>query len=230
MARMPASDRFSYGFKKAPILAALFNAILLLVAVGAILLEAAQRLVHPQAANGETVMIVAAIGIVINGITAWLFASGRKSDINIRGAYLHMAADAVVSLAVVAAGALIFYTGALWIDAVASIAVALVILWGTFDLLKQSAFMSLAAVPEGISLANVAECLLSIEAVDALHDLHVWPMSTTENALTTHLVVRDHALRQQALDQARAVLHDRFHLEHVTIQIEGGSEAHCAGC
>jgi len=230
MARMPASDRFSYGFKKAPILAALFNAILLLVAVGAILLEAAQRLVHPQAANGETVMIVAAIGIVINGITAWLFASGRRSDINIRGAFLHMAADAAVSLAVVIAGAVILYTGILWVDPAVSIVVALVILWSTFDLLKQSTGMSLAGVPRGISLPEVGSELKRIEGVDGLHDLHIWPMSTTENALTAHLIVPDERLHRNVLEAARRVLHDRFHLEHVTIQIDRSRDDDCIGC
>jgi cobalt-zinc-cadmium efflux system protein len=230
MATRPASDRFTYGLKKAPILAALFNAVLLLVAIGAILLEAVRRLIHPEPANGVTVMVVAAIGIVINGVTAWLFASGRKGDINIRGAFLHMAADAAVSAGVVLAGAVIFYTGSLWIDPAVSIVVALVILWGTFSLLKQSAFMSLAAVPQGISLGDVEKALLDLQFVDALHDLHIWPMSTTENALTTHLVVPDHRQRQSVLASARTMLHDRFHLEHVTIQIDGDSEEDCADC
>jgi cobalt-zinc-cadmium efflux system protein len=230
MAKLPASERFSYGFKKAPILAALLNAILLLVAVGAILLEAAQRLVHPQEANGETVMIVAAIGIVINGITAWLFVSGRKHDINIRGAFLHMAADAGVSLGVVVAGALILFTGLLWIDPVVSIIVALVILWSTFDLLKQSTGMSLAGVPRGISFSEVGGALKAIEGVDSLHDLHIWPMSTTENALTAHLIVPRDDRRKQVLAEARRMLHDRFHLQHVTIQIDGSPEDDCVDC
>lgn len=230
MARLPASERFSYGFKKAPILAALLNAILLLVAVGAILLEAIQRLVHPVAANGETVMIVAAIGIVINGITAWLFASGHKDDINIRGAFLHMAADAAVSLGVVIAGALILYTGILWIDPAVSVLVALVILWSTFDLLKQSTGMSLAGVPRGISLAEVSGALKGIEGVEGLHDLHVWPMSTTENALTAHLIVPREQSRNRVLANARQLLHDRFQLQHVTIQIDDSPGDNCIDC
>jgi cobalt-zinc-cadmium efflux system protein len=230
MAKLPASERFSYGFKKAPILAALLNAILLLVAVGAILLEAAQRLVHAQEANGETVMIVAAIGILINGLTAWLFVSGRKHDINIRGAFLHMAADAAVSLGVVIAGALILFTGLLWIDPVVSIIVALVILWSTFDLLKQSTGMSLAGVPRGISLPEVGGALKAIEGVESLHDLHIWPMSTTENALTAHLIVPRDDRRKQVLAEARRMLHDRFHLQHVTIQIDGSPEDDCVDC
>jgi cobalt-zinc-cadmium efflux system protein len=230
MAKLPASERFSYGFKKAPILAALLNAILLLVAVGAIFLEAAQRLVHAQEANGETVMIVAGIGILINGLTAWLFVSGRKHDINIRGAFLHMAADAAVSLGVVFAGALILFTGLLWIDPLVSIIVALVILWSTFDLLKQSTGMSLAGVPRGISLPEVGSALKAIEGVDSLHDLHIWPMSTTENALTAHLIVPRDDRRKQVLAEARRMLHDRFHLQHVTIQIDGSPEEDCVDC
>jgi cobalt-zinc-cadmium efflux system protein len=230
MAARPRSDRFTYGLKKAPILAALFNAIFLLVAIGAILLEGIQRLFHPESADGRVVMVVAAIGILINGMTAWLFASGRKHDLNIRGAYLHMAADAAVSLGVVVAGALILYTGLQWIDPVVSIIVALVILWGTFDLLKQSTGMSLAGVPHGISLAEVDSSLSAIAGVAALHDLHIWPMSTTENALTVHLVVPRQDVRRQVLAEARRLLHDRYELTHVTIQIDDLTGEECADC
>jgi cobalt-zinc-cadmium efflux system protein len=230
MAARPRSDRFTYGLKKAPILAALFNAIFLLVAIGAILLEGIQRLFHPEPADGRVVMVVAAIGILINGMTAWLFASGRKHDLNIRGAYLHMAADTAVSLGVVGAGALILYTGLQWIDPVVSIIVALVILWGTFDLLKQSTGMSLAGVPHGISLAEVDSSLSAIAGVAALHDLHIWPMSTTENALTVHLVVPRQDVRRQVLAEARRLLHDRYHLEHVTIQIDDLTGEECVDC
>lgn len=230
MATRPRSDRFTYGFKKAPILAALLNAILLLVAIGAILLEGIKRLFHPEPANGSVVMVVAATGILINAVTAWLFASGRKHDLNIRGAYLHMAADAAVSFGVVIAGALILYTGLEWIDPVVSIVVALVILWGTFDLLKQSTGMSLAGVPRGISLAEVDRSLSSIDGVAALHDLHVWPMSTTENALTVHLVVPRQDIRRQVLAEARALLHDCYGLQHVTIQIDDLTGEECVDC
>jgi cobalt-zinc-cadmium efflux system protein len=230
MATRPRSDRFTYGLKKAPILAALLNAILLLVAIGAILLESVRRLFHPEPANGSIVMLVAAIGIVVNGVTALLFASGRKHDLNIRGAYLHMAADAAVSVGVVIAGAVILYTGRLWIDPAVSIVVALVILWSTFDLLKQSTGMSLAGVPRGISLTDVDRTLSAIDGVVALHDLHIWPMSTTENALTVHLVVPLQQLRRQVLVEARKQLHDRYELEHVTIQIEDLTGEECVDC
>jgi cobalt-zinc-cadmium efflux system protein len=230
MATRPRSDRFTYGLKKAPILAALLNAILLLVAIGAILLESVRRLFHPEPANGSIVMLVAAIGIVVNGVTALLFASGRKHDLNIRGAYLHMAADAAVSVGVVIAGAVILYTGRLWIDPAVSIVVALVILWSTFDLLKQSTGMSLAGVPRGISLTDVDRTLSAIDGVVALHDLHIWPMSTTENALTVHLVVPLQQLRRQVLVEARKQLHDRYELQHVTIQIEDLTGEECVDC
>lgn len=230
MAGQPTSDRFTYGLKKAPILAALFNAVLLLVSVGAILLEAGQRLLHPESSNGRMVMVVAAIGIVVNGITAWLFASGGKNDINLRGAFMHMAADAIVSVGVVIAGGLIIVTGRLWIDPVVSIAIALVILWGTFGLLKQSTAMSLSGVPEGIHLPQVQEALAGIAGVESLHDLHVWPMSTTENAVTAHLVVPEDVSRQRVLNEARELLHQRFHLSHATIQIDGGPGEECADC
>jgi cobalt-zinc-cadmium efflux system protein len=230
MAKRPASDRFTFGLKKAPILAALFNAILLLVSIGAILMEAVRRLFQPEHSDGNTVIAVAAIGILINALTAWLFVSGRKDDINIRGAFLHMAADALVSAAVVIAGLLIVWTAKRWIDPVASILVALVILWSTFDLLKQSTWMTLAAVPKGLSLQDVERSLLDIAAVSAVHDLHVWPMSTTENALTAHLVVPDTGASQAVLRNAKSVLHDRFQLEHVTIQIETGMEDNCVDC
>jgi len=230
MASQPASQRFTYGLKKAPILAALFNAILLLVAVGAILLEAIERLFRPHSSNGTVVMVVAAVGIAVNGITAWLFASGRKQDINIRGAFLHMASDAIVSVGVVIAGALIVLTGRTWIDPAVSIAIALVILWGTFGLLKQSTAMSLSGVPDGIQLAHVHEALGGIAGVESLHDLHVWPMSTTENAVTAHLVVPEDGNRQRVLNEARELLHQRFHLTHATIQIDRDSQEDCADC
>ena len=230
MATRPRSDRFTYGLKKAPILAALFNAILLLVAIGAILLEGVRRLFLPEPSNGSVVMAVAAIGILVNGITAWLFASGRKHDLNIRGAYLHMAADAGVSLGVVFAGALILFTGLEWIDPAVSIVVALVILWGTFDLLKQSTGMSLAGVPRGISLIEVDRSLSAIEGVEALHDLHIWPMSTTENAMTVHLVVPRQEARRAVLAEARKLLHERYRLEHVTIQIDDLTGEECVDC
>jgi cobalt-zinc-cadmium efflux system protein len=220
MAKRAASPRFTYGFKKAPILAALANSLFLLVAVGAIGAEAIRRLFHPSATVGGTVMIVAAIGIVINGSTALLFARGRHHDINIRGAYLHMAADAAVSAAVVLAGWVILWTGQQWVDAAISLVVAVVILWSTIGLLKDSVWMSLAGVPSGIDVDMVEAELARLEGVETVHDLHVWPLSTTETALTAHLVAPSVGSTDALLQAARAMLHDRFHIEHCTLQVE----------
>ena len=229
MARRAASPRFTYGLKKAPILAALFNSLFLMVAVGAIGAEAVRRLFHPSPTNGETVMVVAAIGILVNGLTALLFARG-KHDINIRGAFMHMAADALVSIAVVFAGAVILLTGQQWVDPVMSIAVAVVILWGSVGLLKESVWMSLAGVPSGIDLDRVEAALAALDGVDAIHDLHVWPLSTTETALTAHMVTAQADYPDALLENARAILHERFRIEHCTIQVERSHPAHHHDC
>lgn len=220
MARAGSSPRFTYGLKKASILAALTNALFLLVAVGAIGAEAVRRLFYPSPTNGTTVMIVAGIGILINGMTALLFARGRHHDINIRGAYLHMVADAAVSAAVVIAGLLILWTGRLWIDPVISLIVAAVILWGTFGLLRESVGMSLMGVPSGIALNEVETALAELPGVETVHDLHIWPLSTTETALTAHIVAPAVDSTDSLLEGARRMLHDRFAIEHCTIQVE----------
>jgi cobalt-zinc-cadmium efflux system protein len=220
MAKSESSPRFTYGLKKASILAVLINALLLTTAVGAIGAEAVGRLLHPAPTEGGTVMLVAGIGILINAATALLFARGRQHDINIRGAYLHMAADAAVSAAVVLAGLLILWTGRQWIDPVTSLVIAVVILWGSFDLLRESVRMSLMAVPSGIELEEVETALRNLHGVETVHDLHVWPLSTTETALTAHLVAPSVGSTDALLQAARAMLHDRFHIEHCTLQVE----------
>ncbi len=189
LVKRPPSKQYTYGLRGSSILAALFNAIFLLMALGAIAWEAIQRLAAPEPVAGKTVMIVAVIGIVVNGLTAWLFASGAKNDINIRGAFLHMAADATVSVGVVMAGLVILYTGWLWLDPLVSLIIVAVIVWGTWSLLRDSVAMSLSAVPPGIDAPAVQKYLQSVDGVSALHDLHIWPMSTTEVALTVHLVM-----------------------------------------
>ena len=214
------NHRFSYGLKKSSILAALLNALLLLVAVGAIIAESVRRLSNPQPTDGEVVIAVATVGILVNGITAWLFARGRKHDINIRGAFLHMGADAAVSAAVVVAGLAILMTGQQWIDPVMSLIVAAVILWSSFGLLKESVWMSLAGVPSGISLDAVEVELAAIDGVDEVHDLHVWPLSTTETALTAHVVAPKVKSTDSLLRQIRSMVHDRFGIDHSTIQVE----------
>jgi cobalt-zinc-cadmium efflux system protein len=219
LAQRGSSPRFTNGLKKASILAALVNALLLLVAVGGIGAEAIRRLFHPSATEGGIVSIVAAVGIVVNGITALLFMRGQH-DINIRGAFLHMAADALVSLAVAIAGLVILWTGQQWVDPAMSLAVAIVILWGSFGLLKESMWMSLAGVPAGIDADEVEEALGEIDGVETVHDLHIWPLSTTETALTAHLVAPHIPSTDALLRDARKMLHDRFAIGHCTLQIE----------
>jgi len=229
MARTSPSRRFTYGLKKASILAALINALLLLVAIGAIATEAIRRLFNPATTEGATVMAVAAVGIVINGATALLFARGRKHDINIRGAFLHMSADAAVSAAVVVAGFLILTTGQQWIDPVMSLAIAGVIFWSSISLLKESVWMSLAGVPAGIDVDDVEAELGSLDGVIAVHDLHVWPLSTTETALTAHLVAPE-VESDELLGSARDLLRTRFRIAHSTIQVERQAPADCTDC
>jgi len=214
------SPRFSYGLKKSSILAALINALLLLVAVGAIIAEAIRRLIEPEPSNGTTVMAVAAVGIVINGITACLFARGRHGDLNIRGAYLHMVADAAVSAAVVVAGFLMLRTGATWIDPAISLVVAAVILRGTWGLLAESTSMTLAGTPKDIESAQVARALKKLPGVIGTHHLHIWSLSTTETAMTVHLQVGDDVDRDLILRQANAYVHQMFGIDHSTIQVE----------
>nr|WP_294848013.1 cation diffusion facilitator family transporter [uncultured Sphingomonas sp.] len=222
------SPRFSYGLKKSSILAALFNALFLLIAVGAIGAEAIRRLADPEPANGETMMIVAGIGILINGATAMLFARGSKDDINIRGAFLHMAADAAVSAGVVIAGYLVLVTGKSWIDPAVSLVIGAVILWGTWNLLVESATMTLAGVPKGIDTSQVEHALAQLPGVHDTHHLHIWSLSTTETALTVHLVVEPGANRDRLLGQANAYVKQMFGISHSTIQVEEDCETpHC---
>lgn len=230
MARRAASPQFTYGLKKAPILAALANSLFLLIAVGAIGAEAARRLFHPSPTEGATVMIVAGAGIIVNGLTALLFARGREHDINIRGAYLHMAADAAVSAAVVFAGLVIWWTGQQWVDPIMSLAVAVVILWSSVGLLKESVRMSLMGVPAGIDVDVVEAALADLDGVEAVHDLHVWPLSTTETALTAHIVTGGADYPDVLLARARRLLQDRFRIQHCTIQVEREHSADHSDC
>jgi cobalt-zinc-cadmium efflux system protein len=218
------SPRRTYGLRRSSILAALANAVLLLIAVGAIAWEAIGRFGHPEAVTGGTVMIVAGIGIVVNSVTAMLFMSGRKNDVNIEGAFLHMAADAVVSLGVLISGALIRYTQWTWLDPVTSLAIVAVITYGTWGLFRKSANLAMDAVPEGIDPVAVKAFLMSRPGVLSVHDLHIWGMSTTETALTAHIVrPPDDAEQDVFLASVTQELHDRFAIEHTTIQIEHGN-------
>jgi cobalt-zinc-cadmium efflux system protein len=223
-ARRPPSGRFTYGYKSSTILAALANALLLAIAIGAILFETFHRLTTPQQPQGTAMMVVAGIGIAINTLTAMLFMRGQE-DLNIRGAYLHMAADAAVSLGVVLAGAAILLTGLVWIDAAVSLAIVAVIGIGTWGLARDSVAMSLLAAPANIDLGEVRRHLAGFDGVAAVHDLHVWPMSTTETALTAHLVMPQRPASDAFLHDVAASLRARFGVNHATIQIESGETA-----
>jgi cobalt-zinc-cadmium efflux system protein len=222
LARKPATALRTYGYRRASILAALANAALLIAAVVWIVVEAVQRFMAPAPVASTTVIIVAAIGVAINAATALLFMRGRHDDINIRGAYLHMAADAAVSLGVVAAGILILYTDWLWLDPAISVAIALVILWSTWSLARDSVNMSLDMIPPNINRGEVEKYLASLPGISNVHHLHIWAMSTTEVALTVHLVRPGAALDDKFLKDACEGLKHRFGIVHATFQIEAG--------
>ncbi len=224
--RRPPQGRFTYGYKSSTILAALANALLLAVAIGAILFETIHRMMNPAEPQGMAMAVVAGIGIAVNALTAMLFVRGQN-DLNIRGAYLHMAADALVSLGVVLAGLAILVSGLWWIDPVASLVILAVIAWGTWGLARDSVAMGLQAAPAGIDLAEVKRHLASFEGVTAVHDLHVWPMSTTEVALTAHLVMPARPAPDSFLREVAASLEAAFGVHHATLQIESGPDS-CA--
>ena len=218
--RFAPDHRHTYGWRRASIMAALANAVLLLVAMGSLAWEAVGRLGSPAATDGITIVAVAAVGTVVNGATAALFMSGRATDLNIRGAFMHMAADALVSLGVVAAGALYLWTGWSWLDPVASLAIAAVIVIGTWGLFKQSLHLMFDGVPDAIDLQAVETFLSSQPGVADVHDLHVWAMSTSDIALTAHLVMPGGHPGDAFLDEIAHSLRDRFGIGHATIQIE----------
>jgi cobalt-zinc-cadmium efflux system protein len=222
MSRWPPTSRYTYGFRSSSILAALGNAIVLLIAVGAIAWEAGQRILAPQHVSATIVMVVAAVGIVVNGGTALLFMAGRNSDLNIRGAFLHMAADAGISLGVLLSGLIVLLTGWLWLDPLVSLLISLIIVWGTWGLLRDALNLALNAVPAGIDAGKVRAYLESLAGVGGIHDLHIWAMSTTQTALTCHLVMPGGPPADAFVGEVTRQLQDRFGIEHATLQIERG--------
>ncbi len=226
--RLP-SERRTYGFRRSSILASLVNAVVLLVTVGAVAWEAINRLSEPAPVGEITVIWVAAVGIIVNGVTALLFMAGREKDLNIKGAFLHMASDAAVSLGVVLAGIVVLFTSWYWLDPVVSLVVMAIILVGTWGLLRDSVNLALDAVPEDINVPAVQAYLRSIEGVSEIHDLHIWGMSTTEAALTAHLVMPNASCEDQLLSRICHELHDTFGIEHATLQVERGDPAHPCG-
>ncbi|WP_246024726.1 cation diffusion facilitator family transporter [Paraburkholderia dinghuensis] len=223
------SGRYTFGFGNSSILASLANAALLLIACGAIIAQAIGRLVSPAPVAGLDVFIVATIGMVVNGFSAWLFMRGQKDDLNIRGAFLHMASDAGVSAAVAISGLVILATGWSWVDPMMSIVVVLVIVYGTWGLLRESMRLALAAVPQGVDMERIRVFLAAQDGVTDVHDLHIWPLSTTGNALSAHLVMPAGHPGDDVLDGIVHALCTRYSMKHVTLQVDLGTTAHrCA--
>ena len=212
--------RYTYGFRSASILSALVNGTVLLVATGAIAWEAVQRLLHPSDVAGTVVMVVAAVGIVVNGVSAWLLMGGQKGDLNVRGAFLHLIGDAAVSAGVVVAGAVIFFTSWYWVDPATSLIVSAIIVWAAWGLLSEATNLSLDAVPAAIDPVAVKEFLAHLPGVTEVHDLHIWAISTTETALTAHLVMPEGHAGDVFLKDACEALHHKFNVGHATLQIE----------
>ncbi len=228
-AKLRPNARHTYGWRRGSILASFANAIILLLAMGSLGWEAIQRLQTPAEIQAQTVMAVAGIGVLVNAATAALFMAGSKTDLNIRGAFLHMAADALVSVGVVISGALYLWQGWTWIDPVVSLAIAVVIIIGTWSLFYRSLHLLFDGVPESIDLEAVRGSLLALPGVEDLHDLHIWAMATNENALTAHLVLEEGTAQTDKLvEQASENLHELFEIRHVTLQTETVDQAaHC---
>jgi len=226
LGRKLPSERYTYGLRSTSILVALANAMFLLVVCGAIAWEAIQRISQPPTVAGLTVTQIAAVGIAINGLSAWLFMSGSKGDLNIRGAYLHMATDALVSLGVVVAGVMMIFTGWYWLDPTISLIIVTVIVVGTWSLLRESVQLALSAVPTNIDLPAIDSYLRQYPGITDIHDLHVWGMSTTESALTVHLVMPAGYPGDAIMDDIMHTLGAKFSIHHSTLQIEQGTTDH----
>jgi cobalt-zinc-cadmium efflux system protein len=227
LATKSATEKTTYGLRKVTILASLTSAILLLFALGGITWEAIGRFTHPKPVEGLIVIVVAAIGVVINTITAFLFVSGQKHDLNLRGAFGHMAADAGVSFGVVVAGIIMMTTGWLLVDPIISLLIVAAILIGTWSLLRDSINLAIDSVPAHIDIAGIKSYLQNLENVSQFHDLHVWPMSTTEVALSVHLIIAEGYIGKGFLNEIQQGLHDDFNIEHSTIQVERQDDGPC---
>jgi cobalt-zinc-cadmium efflux system protein len=228
LARRAPSNHHTYGFRRSTVLAALANAVLLLAAVGAVTWESIGRLRVPGEPHSGTMMSVAAVGVVVNGASALLFLRGRKGDANVRGAFLHLAADAAVSAGVVVAGALLWKTGWRWLDPATSLVISAVVLLGTWGLLRDALHLAMDGVPKSVEIEQVRGYLLALPDVEAVHDLHIWAMSTTEIALTAHLVMPWTECPPSFLGGLEHELGERFGIAHVTVQIEAVGNAACA--
>jgi cobalt-zinc-cadmium efflux system protein len=220
LAKSLATSKRTYGFRKSTILAAMFNSLLLLIVVGGISIEAFRKFMNPQPVQGTTMMVVAGIGVIVNALTAFFFFKGKEKDLNVKGAFFHMAADAGVSLGVVIGGLIIIYTGWIWVDPLISIFILVVITIGTWDVLKKSLLLSMDAVPEHINPDDVKNYLLNLHGVTDVHDMHIWAMSTTEYALTAHLNIPEPESNDNFLTETAEALNSKFGISHTTIQIE----------
>ena len=228
LASKAATDKRTFGYKKSTVLASLMSSVLLMAALASIAWHAIERFENPQPVTGMTVIVVSLIGVVINTLTALLFVQGQKHDLNIRGAFLHMAADAAVSLGVVIAGIVILFKNWQWVDPVVSLSIVVIVFIGTWGLFKDSLNYATDAVPKNISIEKLKQYFLSIEHVTGVHGFHVWPLSTTESALIVHLVTDNNALNNDFLIEVQHHLHDHFDIEHATIQVESSHGS--AGC
>jgi len=228
LSKKAPTPTYTYGLKKATILASLLSTLLLIMALGTIFYEAIERLRSPETVKGLTIITVASIGVIINAATAWLFLHGSKNDLNVKAAYMHMVADAAVSVGVVLAGVAIIFTGWVWIDPLLSIFIVIFVFMGTWGLLKDSINLSVDAVPEKIDIEEIKEYLLSLPGIVSLHDLHIWPLSTTQTAMSVHLVTTNEMLNNQFIEKIQEDFHHHFEIDHVTVQMEKiDAEFHC---
>ncbi len=223
IAKRKATERYTYGFHKGTILASLVNAVILLIAVGSIGWEAIQRFIHPVETQGKIISIVAGIGILVNAVSAFFFFKDKDKDLNVKGAYLHLAMDAIVSVGVVIAGIIIFYTGIKWIDPLISIIIMLVVLYSTWGLLTESLRLTLDAVPEAIEVENIKTEMLQVQGVKEIHHIHIWAMGTTKNALTAHLILEENLTEKHIAELKHIIKHKLEHLNihHATLETEG---------
>jgi len=226
LSQKAATQTRTYGLKKVTILASLISTMLLISALGAIFFEAIERLKNPESVDGLIIIVVAGIGVFINAATAYLFLQGQKEDLNIKAAYMHMVADTAVSAGVVIAGLLIIFTGWLWIDPLLSMILVVLIFVGTWSLLKDSVNLSIDAVPQNIDTEEVKAYLLSLENIISIHDLHIWPLSTTQTAMSAHLITESITINNAQLNEIHKVLKERFAIQHATIQMEYNEEGH----
>lgn len=230
LAKVHSNANYTYGYKKSTVLVSLLNAVILLVAVGIILSESIGKLIHPRPVDGDAIAWVAGIGVVVNAVTAWLFMKDKEKDLNVKGAYLHMAADALVSVGVVVSGLLIAYTGWYIVDPIIGILIALIIVYSTWGLLRDSLRLSLDGVPAGTNLATVEKIMAETPGVEEVHHLHIWPISTTETALTAH-IVSDEINRMEAIKEDLKSRLAEAGIAHATLEFEqAGGHCHCADC